>query len=59
MYHFVREIKKSSFPNIKGLEFSSFKNQIDFLKKSAVFGKKRDVEKKFMKSFGSIINKVL
>lgn len=33
MYHFVREIKKSNFPNIKGLEFSSFKNQIDFLKK--------------------------
>jgi len=32
MYHYVREIKKSQFPNLKGLEFSEFKNQIKYLK---------------------------
>lgn len=30
MYHYVREIKKSFFPNLKGLELEIFKNQIDF-----------------------------
>ena len=25
MYHYVRNIKKSKYPNIKGLEFSDFK----------------------------------
>ena len=33
MYHYVREIKKSAYPKIKGLEFSSFKQQLDFLEK--------------------------
>ncbi len=28
-YHYVREIKKSSYPNLKGLEFSDFKRQIN------------------------------
>jgi hypothetical protein len=32
MYHYVREIKKSKFPNLKGLEFSEFKKQINFFK---------------------------
>ena len=32
MYHYVREIKKSNYPNLKGLEFSQFKKQIDDLK---------------------------
>lgn len=31
MYHYVREIKNSNFPNIKGLEVSLFKEQLDFL----------------------------
>lgn len=31
MYHYVREISVSSFPNIKGLEFKSFINQLDYL----------------------------
>ena len=30
MYHFVREIKDSKYPNLKGLEFKEFKNQINF-----------------------------
>jgi peptidoglycan/xylan/chitin deacetylase (PgdA/CDA1 family) len=30
MYHYVRPIKKSKFPRIKGLEFSSFKRQLDY-----------------------------
>ena len=30
MYHYVREIKKSKFPNLKGLEFTDFKKQINY-----------------------------
>lgn len=32
MYHYVRPIKGSKYPNIKGLELSEFKNQIQYLK---------------------------
>ena len=31
MYHHVREIKNSKYPKIKGLEFISFKRQLDYL----------------------------
>ena len=31
MYHYVRNIKDSKFPNIKGLEFKNFKNQLNYL----------------------------
>jgi len=34
MYHYVRKIKKSDYPNLKGLEFSDFKKQIKFFKKN-------------------------
>ena len=34
MYHYVRNIKKSKHPNLKGLEFSNFKKQIVYLKKN-------------------------
>ena len=34
MYHYVREIKKSKYPNLKGLEFDEFKNQILYFKKN-------------------------
>lgn len=34
MYHYVRELGKSRFPKIKGLEYSAFKEQIGFLKKN-------------------------
>ena len=30
MYHYVREIKNSKYPKIKGIEFSAFKHQLDF-----------------------------
>ena len=33
-YHYVREIKKSKYPNIKGLEFTEFKDQINYLVKN-------------------------
>lgn len=32
-YHYVREIKNSKYPNIKGIEFNIFKKQIKFFKK--------------------------
>ena len=33
MYHYVRDSKKSNFPNLKSLEFSLFKKQLNFLEK--------------------------
>ncbi len=33
MYHYVRDIKKSKFPNIKGLDLRDFLNQLDYLQK--------------------------
>lgn len=32
MYHYVRPIKDSSYPGIKGLEFDLFKEQIAFFR---------------------------
>ena len=34
MYHYVRDMKNSMFPNIKGLDIKEFKSQINYLKKS-------------------------
>ena len=34
MYHYVRDVKKSKYPNLNALEFSEFKNQIKFFKKN-------------------------
>ena len=31
MYHYLRGIKGSDCPNIKGLEFDGFKRQLDYL----------------------------
>ena len=36
-YHYVREIKNSQYPNLKGLEFKKFKNQLDFFTKNYNF----------------------
>jgi len=36
-YHYVRPIKNSLFPKIKGLEFNSFKKQLDYLSKKYTF----------------------
>ena len=33
MYHYVRHIKGSKFPNIKGLELEEFENQIEYISK--------------------------
>ncbi|MGV8982708.1 hypothetical protein [Clostridium sp.] len=30
MYHYVRDLKNSRYPEIKGLDYNLFKNQIDF-----------------------------
>ena len=32
MYHYVREIKNSKYPKIKGVELEIFKKQLDYLK---------------------------
>ena len=32
MYHYIREKKKDNFPNLKSLEYSQFKKQINFFK---------------------------
>lgn len=34
MYHYVRNVKKSRYPNLKALEFKNFKKQIKFFKKN-------------------------
>ena len=31
MYHYVREIHNSKYPNIRGIELEGFKRQLDFL----------------------------
>ncbi len=31
MYHYVRDIRDSKYPKIKGLEFDGFKRQLDYL----------------------------
>ena len=36
-YHYVRPIKKSKHPNLKGLEVNDFEKQIKFLKKNLKF----------------------
>lgn len=37
MYHYVRPIAKSRYPEIKGLEYNSFVQQIDFMRKNYHF----------------------
>ena len=33
-YHYVREVKKSKFPDLKALEFKDFKKQVNFFRKN-------------------------
>ena len=35
MYHYIRPIKGSKYPSIKGLEVKEFENQINFFLKNA------------------------
>lgn len=37
MYHYVRNIKESRYPNIKGLEYELFKEQIEWMSKNYRF----------------------
>lgn len=34
MYHYVRELRYSRYPAIKGLDYQLFKEQIQYLKKN-------------------------
>jgi peptidoglycan/xylan/chitin deacetylase (PgdA/CDA1 family) len=43
MYHYVREINKSRYPNIKGLEANLFKDQISCLENNYTFIRIEDV----------------
>lgn len=33
MYHYIRDLKKSRYPRIKGLDIHLFKEQLEYLKK--------------------------
>ena len=37
MYHYVRDLKNSRYPNIKGLDIDKFKKQIKFFKENYNF----------------------
>ena len=43
-YHYVRPIKDSKFPNIKGLELKKFIYQLDYLKKNYKFISYEDIK---------------
>ena len=34
MYHYVRSVANSSYPNIKGLEVDGFKRQLDYFQEN-------------------------
>jgi hypothetical protein len=38
MYHYVRSLKNSAYPEIKGLEKTKFENQLEYFKKKFGFG---------------------
>jgi len=42
-YHYVRELEKSRYPEIKGLEYELFKEQVQFLKKNFTMVTMEDV----------------
>jgi peptidoglycan/xylan/chitin deacetylase (PgdA/CDA1 family) len=43
MFHYVRPIAKSIFPNIKGLELENFKKQLDYLQENYSIVRSEDV----------------
>lgn len=43
MYHYVRDLKNSGYPNIKGLDLALFKQQIEYLEKNYTFVGMQDV----------------
>ena len=38
MYHYVRSLKNSAYPEIKGLETTKFQKQLEYFKKKFEFG---------------------
>jgi peptidoglycan/xylan/chitin deacetylase (PgdA/CDA1 family) len=56
MYHYVREIKNSNYPNIKGLEISGFKRQLDYLTENFNIIKAEDIIN-FVKNDGNLPEK--
>ena len=45
MYHYVRPIRRSDFPNIRGLELDAFVRQLDFLQDNYHIGSSEEVLK--------------
>lgn len=43
MYHYVRDLKRSKFPSIKGLDIALFSNQIEYLRKNYNFVRIEDI----------------
>ena len=43
MYHYVRDLRNSRYPNIKGMDISLFKKQINFYKENFTFVTIEDV----------------
>jgi len=48
MYHYVRDLKNSRYPEIKGLDVNLFREQIDFLGKNYHFVRIEDVINHYM-----------
>lgn len=55
MYHYVRDLRNTRYPEIKGLDYNLFKEQIYFLKKHYNFVKIEDVIKSFNTGDTSIL----
>jgi len=43
MYHYVRDLKNSSYPRVKGLQIEDFDGQLDYLQKHYIFVKLEQV----------------
>ena len=43
MYHYIRDLKNSRYPNIKGLDIEKFKKQIKFFKENYNFVRIEDL----------------
>lgn len=59
MYHYVRDLKNSRFPNIKGLDYQSFKEQIEFFKKNFNFITMEEVIAAYTQSYSLPENALL
>lgn len=59
MYHYVREIANSSYPKIKGLEYSDFKKQIKYFKKNYQIIRMEDFIDVFQKTKNLLPEKAL